>query len=163
MRLAKPWPEGPLVFGHDQEIAEFVQRRIKGMQRPFGPCSAIGVIRNNKLVGGVVYTEYYPEYKTVTVSFAFDDPHWATREVLGSVCAFPFIQLDCNRANAMIARRNKRSRQFVEFLGFKLEGCARKGFGPEDAMIYGMLKKECRWIKEEIDGQEVPSASAAAA
>jgi RimJ/RimL family protein N-acetyltransferase len=149
MRLAKQWPDGPLVFGRDKEIAEFVRQRTPNTTG-FGECSTIGVIRFGRLLGGVVYNNYRPNIGDVTVNFAFDDPRWATPSVMGSVCAYPFIQLGCKRVTALVRRKNKRSREFIEkAIGFKLEGCARKGFGDDDAMLYGLLRHECRWLKEK--------------
>jgi RimJ/RimL family protein N-acetyltransferase len=160
VRLAKAYPDGPLVFGNDAIIAEFVRRRVpEVIDTGFGPCTTIGVIRGKKLLGGVIYHMYQPAYKSVMVSYAFDSPKWISPEVIGSFAAFPFLQLGVNRLWTLTPRKNKRSRRLVEFLGFKLEGCARKGYGNDDAMIYGMLKHECRWIKDEQE----PASSARAA
>lgn len=163
MRLAKAWPHGPLVFGHDKEIAEFVRRRTPQLDHNgFGDCTTIGVIRHGKLIGGVVYNTYRPQIGDVMVHFAFDSPMWATREVLASVCHYPFVQLGCQRVSAIVRRKNKRSRLFVEkAIGFRLEGTVRKGFGDDDAMIYGVLRRECRWL-EENNGQ-IRTVSPAAA
>ena len=68
---------------------------------------------------------------------------------MGFVCAYPFVQLDCQRATVIVRKKNKRSRKFVEWLGFRQEGCCRRGFKDDDAIIYGLLREECRWIKEE--------------
>lgn len=160
MKPAREWPEGPLVLGRDKEIAEFVSRRIR--QATFGPCTTMGVIRQNKLIGGLVFHEYVPAYKSVMVSYAFDRPSWATPSVLHSVALFVFDQLGCNRLCTLTPRKNKRSRRFVEGIGFKYEGCARKGFGADDAIIYGMLRQECRWLKGKEDGKEHAATAAAA-
>ena len=134
------------------------------MRGPFGPCTAIGVIRENRLAGGVVYHDHQPNFRSIMVSFAFDTPKWATPSVLGSVCAYPFIQLDCNRVTALVARKNKRSRKMVEGIGFKQEGCARRAFLSDDAIIYGLLRRECRWIEERKDnGQTISSPATRAA
>ena len=150
MRLAKEWPAGPLVFGHDKEIAEFVQQRVHTpWENGFGQCTTIGIIRFRRLLGGVVYNNYHPDIGDITVTFAFDDPRWATPSIMRSVCAYPFDQLKCQRVTAIVNRKNKRSRLFIEKgIGFKLEGCIRKGFGKDDAMIYGLLRHECRWLKD---------------
>ena len=58
--MAKAWPDGPLVFGHDKEIAEFVRQRTPQLDNTgFGDCVAIGVIRFGKLIGGVVYNNTF--------------------------------------------------------------------------------------------------------
>ena len=128
-------------------LAEASQQVLAG--QTFGPCTTIGVIRNRILLGGVVFHEYQPHYRSIMVSYAFDRPSWLTREVLTSLCVYAFIQEDVQRICTLAPKKNKRSRRLVEFIGFKLEGCARKGYGNDDAMIYGMLKHECRWIQDE--------------
>lgn len=157
-----PTREGPLVFGADQVVAEFVRRRIPGAEDGFGPCTAIGVIRNERLIGGVVYHNYQQSYRSIQVSFAFDSPLWATPFVLRAVCRYPFIQLGCDRVTALVIKKNKRSRKMVEGIGFKLEGVARKGFGRDDCCIYGLLRPECRFL-EENNGQAKSTGTAAAA
>lgn len=150
MRLAKPYPEGPLVLGQDKIVADFVVSRTPEQdQNGFGECSTIGIARDNKLIGGVVYYNWRQRTGDIMVAFAFDSPRWASREVMGSVCAFPFIQLGCQRATAICKKKNTRSRKFVEWLGFKYEGNARRAFGDDDAILYGMLRQECRWIGEK--------------
>ncbi len=99
---------------------------------------------------------------SIEVSFAFDSPLWATNYVLGAVCRYPFDQLGCIRVTAICAKKNKRSRQMVERIGFKLEGVARKAFGKDDACIYGLLRPECRFL-EENNGQKFATGTPAAA
>ncbi len=162
MTPAKEWPHGPLVLGRDDAIAKFVTRRLKE-PRGFGKCAAIGVIRNDKLCGGVVYYDFHPEIGTIEVAFAFDAPSWITPDVLCSLFTYPFVTLKCQRMTAIVAKRNKRSRRFVEGVGFTFEGKARRGFGKDDAMIYGMLIEECRWLEKKTDGQEIRAVASASA
>lgn len=164
MRLAKAWPHGPLVFNHDKQIAEFVKQRTPQLDHNgFGDCTTIGIVRFGKLLGGVVYNNYRPQIGDIMVHFAFDSPKWATREVLASVCYYPFVQLNCNRVTAIVKKKNKRSRRFIEqAIGFRLEGCIRKGFGNDDAMLYGLLRHECRWLGKEQNVKKSTVAPAAA-
>jgi RimJ/RimL family protein N-acetyltransferase len=157
-----PTRVGPLVFGADKVVAEFVRRRVPYARGSFDPCAAIGVIRGEKLVGGVVYYDYLPDFRSIEVAFAFDTPRWATPTVLRAVCKYPFDQLGCVRVTAIVAKKNKRSRQMVEHIGFRLEGVARKGFLVEDACIYGLLRPECRWLKDNNE-QAKSTGSARAA
>lgn len=150
MKLAKVWPEGPLVLGHDTEIGEFVARRIKHMHgAKFVNFTTMGIIRRGELIGGIIFHDHQPEYKSVVVSYAFDRPSWASPSVLASISQYVFVQLGCQRMATYTPRKNKRSRKFVEGVGFKLEGCARKALGTDDAMVYGMLRNECRWLIED--------------
>lgn len=73
---------------------------------------------------------------------------WLSREALRVFFAYPFIELGCRRVTAIAAKKNKRSRKFLARVGFIQEGVCRKAApgGKDNAIIYGMLREECRWI-----------------
>ncbi len=105
---------------------------------------AIGFAKDGELVGGVVY--YYFTGLDIEATAA-GLPGWLTPAHVKQIFDYPFIQLGCRRLTATVARRNKKSRRFVERLGFKLEGVRRKALkNGQDEMSYGLLKEECKWI-----------------
>lgn len=153
---------GSILVGADQLIAEMVAGRLPHMTaRSFGPCTALGVVRNGELVGGVVYHGYVVH--DVQVSIAFDRPGWALPGTLRALFSYPFNQLGCRRMTAIVGRKNKRSRKLVLGLGFRLEGVHIKGLdGVQDAFSFGLLKENCKWIKDRSNGKiYAPSANAA--
>jgi RimJ/RimL family protein N-acetyltransferase len=139
---------GAVLFGADEMVTDLVRSRIPHMRdKSFGQCSALGVVRNGALLGGVVFHNY--QGFCIEVSWAFDSPRWASRDVLRTLFSYPFGQLNCVRLTSLAPRSNKKSRKAVVQLGFKLEGVHPKAFdGVTDAMSYGMLRSDCRWIKE---------------
>ncbi len=140
---------GPVLYGADEEVAAMVAARIPHARDGFGQSyNALGVVRKGILLGGVVYHNYRGH--DIEVSAAFDSPRYASRETLRQFFSYPFIQLRCRRITTITARNNKRARRMDEYMGFKLEGVARKALdGEQDAMVYGMLREECRWINGE--------------
>ncbi|WP_230682105.1 GNAT family N-acetyltransferase, partial [Streptococcus pneumoniae] len=60
---------------------------------------------------------------------------------------YPFNQLGCVRMTSLIRRSNARSRRFCEGLGFQVEGVIRLGFRTEDAILLGLLRSECRFLR----------------
>ena len=60
---------------------------------------------------------------------------------------YPFNQLGVNRITGLVAKKNKEARRFDEHLGFKYEGNMRHALADDDMLIYGMLKRECKWLK----------------
>ena len=57
---------------------------------------------------------------------------------------------------ATIRRGNRTARRFVERLGFRYEGMAREAWPTgEDAALYSMLRRECRWTGDR-HGKESP-------
>lgn len=136
-----------LVIGYDEVVANWVKAQIPHAVNGFGPCVAVGMAIDDMLIAGVVYHEYRPAYKSVQMSIAAVSPKWATKGNLRAIFAYPFLDLKVNRATAITPKRNRRARHLIEGTGFKLEGCARRGFLSDDAVIYGMLRDECRWIR----------------
>ena len=144
----EPYLVGSILFGADEEIAAYVAKKI-GRRQPFEKFTALGVVRRGVPVGGIVYHNYQ-DWGCIEVSLAFDSPLWCTPQTLRGLFAYPFIGLRCVRMTAVVARRNKRSRRLVKGLGFKEEGVARRGYdGRDDAVGYGLLRGECRFIKDK--------------
>ena len=136
-----------LFYGADEFLAKWVMSRLPTEHHGFGPCVAIGVQSHGQLAGAVVFHEYRPHCKSIQMSCAGAHKRWLSRTALEVFFSYPFVQLQCERITAIVAKKNRPSRSLVEGVGFKLEGVVRKGFGLDDAIIYGMLKHECRWLK----------------
>jgi hypothetical protein len=75
--------------------------------------------------------------------------------VVTAVFDYIFNQLGCVRCTSITKKGNRRTRAFLEGLGFKLEGRVRRGFdGTQDALLYGLLAEECRYISNLQDGHD---------
>lgn len=153
---------GSCLYGADEEIADYVASKIAYMSdgRGFGqrdlltgqlPYAAIGVVRGGKIVGGSVFYNYKVQNGRpidIEVSGAFEPSMWCIPSTLRALFHYPFVQIGCARMTTITGRKNKSARAMDLKLGFKLEGVARRAiFGTEDAIIYGMLREECRWVK----------------
>lgn len=140
---------GSVLFGADEEVTAFVASRIPGMERGFGPCAALGIVKGGALVGGAVYHGYQP-FKAggvIEVSIASESVNWAWPATLRTLFRYPFVQLGCVRMGALIARRNVKARRFIKSLGFREEGKHPLGWlGREDAFSYGLLRRDCRFL-----------------
>ena len=106
--------------------------------------SCIGVARDRRLVAAVAFTSH--NGGNCEISMAADSPRWATPATIYSILAYPFFQLGCRRVTCLTQRGNKRTRRFLEGIGFKLEGCIREwwadGEKVHDALVYGLLRSE---------------------
>jgi RimJ/RimL family protein N-acetyltransferase len=133
----------------DDRFGPWVAQRLKNV-RDFRDYKAIGVTDGREVLAAVVYHDYRPAYKSIEISMAANNPRWALRSVISALLSYPFVQLQCERITLTIPKKNRRARRFVKGIGFVEEGCARKGFGRDDAMIYGMLRREAmRWLEEK--------------
>ena len=139
-----------LLFHADEAVTQWVSK-----QQPYPVdystgTRAIGVVKNGKMIGGAVYSNYRnaPHGGMMEITIA-GKPGWLTRRSIRVLLYYPFEDCGCFRVTCLVARGNKRSRDVAERLGFKFEGTARRVFSPHksgDCMIYGLLKSENRWI-----------------
>jgi len=146
--ISKPVIVGSLVFHADNAVAEWVKQKIPHMRTLEweSSYSAIGVIRRGEFVGGVVFHNY--RGFDIHLSAAFERG-WATPTTIRDIAAYPFTQLSVKRVTAITGKKNKRARRALGALGFELEGVAKRGLdGFEDAMIYGLLRERCKWVKD---------------
>lgn len=139
-----------LVCDRAAEVAAWVAARCGVAE--FGPCAAIGVEREGRLVAGAVFHEH--DHGSMLVSFAADDLRWAQRGVLAGIFAYPFRQVRCRRLTAVTDVANARAIRLLGKLGFRPEGRLREHFvnsagAASDGAIFGMLARECRWLPAE--------------
>lgn len=136
----------PLI-GFDMMVGKWVVDHLRGESdiARFWPFTAIGVVRDEQLVAGVIYSNFHGH--DIQMTIASIDPNWCNRAVLRCLFNYPFVQLECQRVTALIAKRNKRARALVERLGFRMEGVHRRAMdGRQDSVSYGLLNEECKWI-----------------
>lgn len=140
-------------------IAAWVADHIQHMESAadFGPCMAMMVVSSqNEPLCGAVYHNWRPRFRDIEISFASASVRCLTRDTIKGILSYPFAQLQCGRVTAITPRRATSARRFLEKFGFKREGVARKGFGTDDAIIYGLLAKEWAaspWVAGLRDGK----------
>ena len=125
-------------------IANFVQ--LMGGGGPFKEYTAIGLVRNNELVAGVIYTFYTGANICMHVG-AKPGRMWLNREFLHACFDYPFNELKCRRVTGLVPKKNKQARRFDEHLGFTLEGMMRHALADDDICVYGLLKENCKWSR----------------
>jgi RimJ/RimL family protein N-acetyltransferase len=142
-----------LVLDQSEAVAAWVAARIRQIDgaADFGPCSGIGVeAADGRALGGVVFHNYQPRFASIEASFASASPRWLTRNLIRQIMAYPFDQLGCQRLTAITPKKARAARAFLDAFGFKREGVVRRGFGNDDAIVSGLLKREweqSRWVR----------------
>ena len=134
-----------LVYGHDEEVAEWLGAQLGiAFASPF---VTIGVVRGDQLVAAILYNQFEPP--NIHVTFATTTPRWASRQVIGRLLAYPFHELHCRRISAITRRGNRPARAFLERLGFLAEGLHPEYFPDDDGISYGLLKRHAwKWIED---------------
>lgn len=129
-----------------ETIGRWVAARIPAMQGgTFGPCAAMGILNERQIpIAGVVFHEYLPGYRSISMSIAADSPKWLSRSIISGILSYPFGTLGVQRITAVTAPRESAA-SIVRFLlkfGFQQEGRVRKGLGDTDAIVWGLLASE---------------------
>lgn len=139
-------------------VLDYVAERVGDFNRAFAQ-AAMASVKDGRIIGAVVYHNF----RTTDIEMVCaGEPGWLNRTALKAYFAYPFMQLGCRRVSVIIHRKNKRSRAFVEKLGWKMEGVHRKAMADgHDAISYGMLKENCRWLGEDYGQEEIRRSRAA--
>lgn len=125
-------------------VGPWVHSRFGATYTP-GHASAIGRVKDGKLIAGVTYENY--NGANVFCSIA-GEGNWANKRFLWLIFDYPFNQLNCRRITTTVNPGNVESQKFTEKLGFDVE-CKLKDAHPEgDMWVFRMFKENCRWIKK---------------
>jgi hypothetical protein len=119
-----------LIFGADEYLKTWTAKQI-GIDG-FGLSVAIGVQRDGEIIAAAVYHDL--RQGQIEASIASTSLRWASRSVLHALFAYPFNQVGANRL--------------------------RQLYAPHDAILWGMLKDECKWIRNQDNGKIKPATSA---
>lgn len=156
-------------------MAEWAIKRLPGEDiktvSDLGPFVALGIIKDGKPVCVVIYNwfrqmEHGNDCRVIICS---DDPSWCLPGVLRELFRYPFEVAGCERITAVIRDGNNRSLKLCLGLGFRREGVMRRAHnGRTNALLLGMLKHECKWLKRshaaerKTNGKKVPFSPEAA-
>lgn len=145
MSITKPGFE----FVFDRSVAEWVSERLPEPCE-FGDCAAIGLMDGGVPIAGVVYTNWIigpAGPHSIEMDIAAEGKRWAHRRTLKVFFGFAFENLKANRVTAITQPYNAACIDMLERLGLQREGTLRQGYpSGTDALLYGMLKSECRWL-----------------
>mgnify|MGYP006422026907 CR=1 FL=1 len=140
-----------LVIGYDEDVQRWVASQLG--TKPVGDAVAIGVARQGKPIAGVVYHDLRlcmdtGEPLSVEATIASSDPRWASRRVLYTFFAYPFLQLKAKRLTTLCNADDADVVSFNKRLGFVKESVLRYGWSRKhNAVLWRMTAGECRWIR----------------
>lgn len=119
---------------------------------------ALGVLDDAGEIHAVIwFNAFYATYASLHIA-SNGGKRWATRAVLRTVFAFAFDHLKLTRLNFVVSVNNVPVQVLALKVGLRIEGVARCGANDgSDAILFGMLAQECRWlpdrVKERINGE----------
>lgn len=109
------------------------------------PYSVIGIVKNTKLEGMVLFDDY--TYSSIEVHYSGNK--CLSRSVIRYVLGYVFNQLNCNVLRIRPHSRNEESIDLVKRLGFEYEGILDKYYSLDDhGVMYKMYREQAnKWIK----------------
>lgn len=123
------------------EVGEWVADRTGGKYHEAGS-QAIGLVKNDKIVAGVIYEKYTGASMMVHIAISGR----LTPAYLRAIFDYPFVYCDVNKLIASITSTNVKSIKLVENMGFTVEGRIKDAVPDGDIIMYTMSKFECRFI-----------------
>jgi RimJ/RimL family protein N-acetyltransferase len=126
-------------------VLQYVSEKI-GVQFNPSMSTAFAVLNDNgEFVAGVVLSNF--RVHDIEISCATETSVAWRPHIMRAVFEYVFVQLKCARCTSIVTKGNARCRSFLKGLGFSLEGNVRMGYdGKRDALIYGLLASECRYL-----------------
>ena len=134
-----------ILVGRDDLIGPWVCEQTGGSWHT-GLGTTIGLVRDGKLVAGVLYEGW--NGASLQMHVASDGSRrWMNREYLWFCFWYPFEQIKVRRINGIVPASNAAARRFDEHLGFVLEATLKDAHPDGDLLLYRMFRHECRWLR----------------
>jgi len=131
-----------LIYGQDEVVAAWASSRLgTAIVRPY---VAIGVGDGSGLHAAMVFNDFTGANIEITVA---SDPNGWTRQAVREAFAYPFRQAGCRRLTMRTRADHAVMLDIADRLGFRREGVLREFYDDGcDAIVFGLLRSECRWI-----------------
>lgn len=140
-------------------VGQYLMEQIPGLELAPGMFQAFMVVDDDmNFVAGVAFTNYRMtngEPTDIEISCASSTPLAWRPGVSRAIFKYVFETVGCVRCTSITVKGNRKARAFLEGFGFQLEGNVRLGYdGRRDALIYGLLRSECRFLAEESEKED---------
>jgi len=143
-----------VVTDNSEAIADFVGKKLKVTFWP--PYLALGFSSEDRTkMAAVVFSDYNGSNIEATI---YADKGGATRGVIRYVAQYVFGQLKCRRLTVRTKKRNKAVLKLAPRLGFKYETVLVRYYPDDDAVVFRMLREDCKWIKKDAKLVAAPRA-----
>lgn len=138
-----------ILSGRNVALATWISRQQGHTRLIWDQFNTLYFLRGERPLVGWLYVGVSEQNIAVHCA-AHKGAFWCVPDVLSHVFGYPFLQLGTRRITAPIGAKNYAACSTAEKLGFKLEGRMREADrAGADVLIYGMLRRECRWIQQE--------------
>lgn len=144
-----------LLYGQNALVAHVVSSIIPGESGQGFPenSTAIGVVHNDQIVGGVVYHDWNPEAGTIEMSTGSIYPRWLTKKNVSEFLAYPFEGCGCQMILTRASVENKRAVKLNLGLGFTPQTIPRLYGEHIDGILFRLTRED--WQRGKFCRNEV--------
>ena len=134
-----------ITYANQEKMLEWCAERIAHVDK-FDKLKsvAIGFLNPKSKAKGVVVFSTSLGDQDMELSWAGEGV-W-TRENLREIFDYVYNRHGARRSTVIVLKRDKKTRELAERLGFRHEGTHPETMGCETTCSYGMLKGNCKWI-----------------
>ena len=135
-----------LVFDQKERIGGWVAKQT-GQDSSWGSFYALGVIRGEDVIAGVVINNYNGSNATCHIAVAQHTKLLVP--LFHHVCDYAFNQCKLKRLTGMVPTNEPSVIAFDKHLGFEEEFVMKDGAVNSDMQILVMWPDKCRWLHKE--------------
>lgn len=133
-------PHG-LLFGHDMPVAAWTWNAFK--HRPMPIDAAVGIVRNNVLVGAAVFQNFSGH----NVELSYYGPQTFSAGIAKTLARFTLERFNVDRLTMRTNRSNLNVLKMFHRFGFRSEGVQRRYYGPfGDAAVFVLFREDLQRI-----------------
>lgn len=145
----------------DQHLLDWTAARLHARWTPDAKTLALVDESENELLAVVVFDDF-TEHNCM-MHIASTTPRWGQASFIKACFRYAFLQCGLERVTFLTRADNGEVIELVQRLGAKEEGRMRRYFGDCDALLWGILWSECKWLKGKQNGQIKSSVATARA
>lgn len=109
-----------MVFGSDLYVANWVAGQLDQMGFAGNLMNAFGTFDGDRLLGGVVFHNFYPEEGVVEMTAASVDSRWLTKHMIRAMFGYAFNVLCAQVVVLRVSETNQRMVNIAKRFGFDL-------------------------------------------
>lgn len=137
------------VYGHDEEIAQFVAQFDPRGRAAIVNCKAIGVVDDDgKLIAGMVYHNYDEAAGVIEFGLAATDRKFFNRTTFRRMFEYPFIECGCQMLYTRVRSDNEYLLSQMARLNFSLTLIPRM-YGRDADGVIGTLTDD-QWLDSQL-------------
>lgn len=134
-----------LVAGFDGQVAQWVRDNSGAVFHP--PFVALGVVREDRLVGGFVFSQW----TGASIEMSAHAPGCMRPGIVREIARYCFETNKVLRVRAKTRRSNVRVRKLLPRMGFEFEATLKEYYGADranDALLFALDREAAgRWLK----------------